>query len=159
MTERTIVRLELPSRRELLESVDQLVGLLAHAAGFQTGAIEDMEIAVHEALINAIVHGNNSDPARRVTVELAFGVDTFGIRIEDEGPGFDPARVPDPLALENLSKSSGRGILMMRRLMDEVTFCAASGGGTRVAMLKRRESRRSAWQLETEGAAAGAAAD
>jgi anti-sigma regulatory factor (Ser/Thr protein kinase) len=79
--------------------------------------------AAHECLVNAPVHGNRGDETRRVTLELDVDGGGLEIRVRDQGTGFDPTRRPDPLALENLCRSSGRGILLMTALMDAVTFC------------------------------------
>ena len=69
-----------------------------------------------------------------MNVELAARAGGLDVRVRDEGPGFDPTRVPDPLAPENLSKSGGRGIFLMRMLMDEVAFRCLPDGGMEVTM-------------------------
>jgi serine/threonine-protein kinase RsbW len=101
------------------------------------------------------VSGNRGDEARRVTRELDVDGDGLEIRVRDQGPGFDPSRVPDPLALENLCRSSGRGILLMKALMDAVTFCRPRGGGMEVRMRKSRprtvESTITSGPREAEG--------
>lgn len=135
---RKSVRLEAPSRIEMLEAVDLLVGQLAAAAGFEPGSAQDVQLAAHEAVINAIVHGNRLDEARRVVVVLSIDAGSIEIRVRDEGEGFDPTRVPDPCAPENLCRTSGRGLFLMRRLMDEVAIRRRARGGTEVRMLKRR---------------------
>jgi len=129
-TEKRTIRLEMPSQLELLAKARELVGRLTSAAGFDAECRKDIEVAVHECLANAILHGSGGDELRRVTVDVTLDV-------SDEGPGFDPARIPDPLAPENLARSSGRGILMMRALMDSVTFCRSLWGGMEVTMRKR----------------------
>ncbi len=136
-TEKVTVELDIPSRIGMLETADVLVGHLATTAGFDLDSYQAIQIALHEALVNAIVHGNDEDETRRVNVELAAGADGLDVRVRDEGPGFDPTRVPDPLAPENLSKPSGRGILLMRMLMDEVAFRRLADGGMEVTMRKR----------------------
>jgi anti-sigma regulatory factor (Ser/Thr protein kinase) len=75
-----------------------------------------------------------------VNVELAARAGGLDVRVRDEGPGFDPTRVPDPLAPENLSKPSGRGIFLMRMLMDEVAFRQLPDGGMEVTMRKRHSA-------------------
>jgi serine/threonine-protein kinase RsbW len=101
------------------------------------------------------VHGNRGDETRRVTLELDVDGSGLEIRVRDQGTGFDPTRLPDPLALENLCRSSGRGILLMRALMDAVTFCRPRGGGTEVGMRKSRrraaESTSTSTPREAEG--------
>jgi serine/threonine-protein kinase RsbW len=79
-------------------------------------------MALHEALLNAIVHGNHEDPAKQVCVRCRCGIDEVSIVIRDEGQGFDPNEVPDPTAPENIQSTHGRGIYLMKKLMDEVRF-------------------------------------
>ncbi|WP_334270137.1 ATP-binding protein [Edaphobacter sp. HDX4] len=87
------------------------------------GSELDIELAVCEALVNAIVHGNELDPSKRVYVTCHCVMDgEVCISIQDEGPGFDPGCVPDPIAPENLLLTSGRGIYLMKMFMDEVSF-------------------------------------
>jgi serine/threonine-protein kinase RsbW len=133
----TTLRLELPSRLSMLDTADALVGRLALDAGFDSDAAEAVQTAVHEAVVNAIVHANREDEARRVTLEIALDPGGLEVCVRDEGRGFDPARVPDPCAPENLSRSTGRGIFLMRTLMDEVAFRHLPSGGTEVTMRKR----------------------
>jgi serine/threonine-protein kinase RsbW len=114
------------------------VGEVAASAGFDADSTQDVQIAVHEAVINAIVHGNGRDESRRVRLQVAVSPAGLEVRVQDQGRGFDPSEVPDPLAPENLCKSCGRGILFMRSLMDEVRFQRAADGGTQVILWKRR---------------------
>ncbi len=94
-----------------------------------------MELALREALNNAVLHGNRLDPGKLVHVycrcELGKGV---SVVVKDQGNGFDPHAVPDPLAAENLAAENGRGILLMKSQMDEVSF---EREGTEVHMRKR----------------------
>ena len=94
-------------------------------------------IAVREAVANAVKHGNRQDPDKQV--ELDFGVedDSLVIRVLDEGTGFDPAQVDDPLAPENMLKSSGRGIFYMKEFMDHIDYSFRPDGGTVVTLRKR----------------------
>ena len=94
---------------------------------------EDIEVALYEALANAVIHGNHEDPDNEVRVSCRCGTDEISIIVRDEGQGFDIGEVPDPTAPENISSSQGRGIYLMRTLMDEVHF---EGGGTVVYMRK-----------------------
>ena len=97
------------------------------------GNVEEIEIALREALANAVVHGNHEDPGKQVYVNCRRGTDEISIIVRDEGQGFDIGEVLDPTAPENISSSHGRGIYLMRTLMDEVHF---EGGGTVVYMRK-----------------------
>jgi serine/threonine-protein kinase RsbW len=137
VTGHTTLRLELPSRISMLDTADALVGRLAVDAGFDPDAAEWVQTAVHEAVVNAIVHANRESEARRVTLEIELDPGGLEVRVRDEGRGFDPARVPDPCAPENLSRSTGRGIFLMRTLMDEVAFRRLPSGGAEVTMRKR----------------------
>jgi serine/threonine-protein kinase RsbW len=94
----------------------------------------DVEIAVREALANAVIHGNRENPAKRVHVTCRCSLDgEVMLTIRDEGPGFDPAAVPDPTDQDNLLRTHGRGIWLMHALMDEVRF---EHNGTVVCMRK-----------------------
>jgi serine/threonine-protein kinase RsbW len=94
-----------------------------------------IRLAVEEALVNAIKHGNGSDPSKKVHIEYEISFDEVRIRIEDEGPGFDPATVPDPTDPEFLERPCGRGLMLMRHYMSFVQF---SQRGNAVEMLKRK---------------------
>jgi serine/threonine-protein kinase RsbW len=94
-------------------------------------------IAVREAVANAIKHGNRQDAEKRVDVELTFDHGYVDIVVSDQGSGFEPEKVRDPLAPENLFKTNGRGIFYMKRFMDDVNYSARPGGGTIVTLRKR----------------------
>jgi serine/threonine-protein kinase RsbW len=109
---------------------------LCQACGYSQPECGAVRLALGEALTNAIKHGNASDPAKKVQVDCEVRPEETCIRIEDEGPGFNPTAVPDPTTPENLEKSSGRGILLMRYYMSTVAF---NKKGNCVEMVKRRE--------------------
>ncbi len=92
-----------------------------------------IKLALEEALINAIKHGNQLDHTKKVYVSYRVLPDRFEVQIRDEGPGFDPADVPDPTAIENLERPCGRGLMLMRHYMTEVVF---NDRGNRVTMSK-----------------------
>jgi len=95
----------------------------------------EIELALREALVNAIVHGNEQDPRKRVYVNCRCTTDgEVSITVEDEGHGFENDAVPDPTSPENLLRTHGRGIYLIRTLMDEVDF---EQGGSVVRMRKR----------------------
>jgi serine/threonine-protein kinase RsbW len=127
----------MPSRFGMLEKVGDLVGQAAEFVGFDEDSRLDIQVAVHESMVNAILHGNRGCEARRVTMEIDIDEAGLEIRVRDEGEGFDPTSVPDPLRLENLCRSSGRGILLMKALMDAVAFRRSPSGGMEVAMQRR----------------------
>jgi serine/threonine-protein kinase RsbW len=91
-------------------------------AAFGERDIFAIKLAVEEALVNAIKHGNNMDRTKRVHVNCRVCSERFEVQITDEGPGFDPNHVPDPTAPENLERPSGRGMLLMRHYMTEVAY-------------------------------------
>jgi serine/threonine-protein kinase RsbW len=99
------------------------------------GSEEDIETALREGLANAVTHGNQEDPQKRVYVGCRGGTDEVSIVIRDEGQGFDISEVPDPTTPDNIEASHGRGIYLMKALMDEVRF---ERGGTVVYMRKSR---------------------
>ena len=82
----------------------------------------NLRVGLSEALANAMLYGNGRDPAKRVKVEVAFQNTAITARVTDEGRGFNPYRIPDPTCVGNLLKSQGRGIFLMRKLLDEVHF-------------------------------------
>ena len=99
-----------------------------------------MSVAVRESVINAITHGNCNDAGKRVHLEFTLlPADGPGLRIKvrDEGCGFDTASLPNPLAPENLLKSTGRGIFLIRSFMDELIFEHTPQGANEVVMVKR----------------------
>jgi serine/threonine-protein kinase RsbW len=106
------------------------------AQGFTPQATFAIKLALEEALINAIKHGNKFDPAKKVHIKANISPRQFEIEIEDEGPGFDRSSVPDPCADENIQKCSGRGILLMEAYMNSVKW---SKKGRRVKMIKKNE--------------------
>lgn len=92
-----------------------------------------IKLALEEALVNAIKHGNQMDRAKKVRIAYQLLADRFTVQITDEGSGFDPSDVPDPTAFENLERPCGRGLMLMRHYMTEVAFNAS---GNSVAMSK-----------------------
>jgi serine/threonine-protein kinase RsbW len=131
------VELDIASRYDMLEMVQTVLGHLAGLAGFDEDACHYMNVAVRESVINAIKHGNRQDVAKRVAVAFTFEPRVMEVRVQDQGSGFNPEDVPDPVAKENLLKATGRGIFFMRSFMDEVSYTFPARGGTVVRMVKR----------------------
>ncbi|MFO0966654.1 MAG: ATP-binding protein [Gemmataceae bacterium] len=102
---------------------------------FDDTEIFSIKLALEEALVNAIKHGNQMDRGKKVHVQYRVNQERFDIQIRDEGQGFDPEDVPDPLAVENLERPCGRGLLLIRHYMTEVTYHPP---GNRVSMSKVR---------------------
>lgn len=131
------IRLELASRFDMLEVVQTVVAHLALLLTLDEDAAHDLDLAVRESVVNAIKHGNQADAGKRVTVAFTVQPEALEVEVRDEGVGFDPAGVPDPLAPENLLRAGGRGIFFMRSFMDEVSYHFPEKGGTVVRMVKR----------------------
>jgi serine/threonine-protein kinase RsbW len=104
--------------------------------GYNGQNLFGIKLALEEAMINAIKHGNKLDPKKRVHVEYSVTPRQVEIIIEDEGQGFDRSCVPDPTQPENIEKCSGRGLLLMEAYMNKIEF---SKGGRRVRMIKKNE--------------------
>jgi serine/threonine-protein kinase RsbW len=135
------VRLQIHSNFDMLDFVQVVSDRLGQMAGMDEDTIHWIGVAVRESVINAIKHGNREDYFKLVTVEFAFlpaiKPGELIVRVLDQGEGFDPEEIADPLAPENLLKSSGRGIFFMRSFMDDVTLRRASEGGMEVRMVKK----------------------
>jgi len=136
-----LVRLQIPSLFDMVDLVQVLSDRMGNMAGFDEDAVHWIGVAVRESVINAIKHGNREDAAKPVTIEFAFKpVDDpteLVVRVVDRGEGFEPEEVANPLAPENILKSSGRGIFFMRSFMDEVKLSRAPEGGMEVRMVKK----------------------
>jgi len=108
---------------------------VAARAGFSEDDQYNIAMAVREAAVNAVLHGNARDPRKKVFIAYEMTVDALVITITDQGPGLDPCCIPDPLAPENLMKGSGRGIFLIRAFMDEVRFGNVEPG-TEITLIK-----------------------
>jgi serine/threonine-protein kinase RsbW len=113
--------------------VDKLM-LLLRNCGCVPESVSDVDIALREALANAIIHGNHEDPRKHVHVKCRCQPDEVSIVVKDEGKGFDTHNVPDPTAPQNIGLIHGRGIHLIRASMDEVRF---EEGGAAIHMKKR----------------------
>lgn len=133
---RGVRRLTIPSALAMAHRAEAMTEEVVKWAGLSGEEEECVCMAVMEAVVNAILHGNREDPQKQVDVEFDVQPQRISITVRDQGTGFDPDRVPDPRAPENLLKPSGRGILMIRTCMDEVEI-RPSGSGTVVRMVKR----------------------
>ena len=135
------IRLEFPSHFDMLDFVQLLSEHMGEVGGLDEDAMHWVGVAVRESVINAIKHGNADDETKRVVVEFRFEPiskpNELIVRVVDQGTGFDSVEVADPLAPENLLKSSGRGIFFMRSFMDDLQLRRAPEGGTEVWMVKK----------------------
>lgn len=111
----------------------------AEQSGFGSSAVFAIRLAIEEAITNAFEHGHRGlDDALTVRVEHRVSPEVFEIAVEDQGPGFKPEDLPDPTLLENLSKPSGRGVMLMKAYMTEVEF---NPSGNRVVMRYRNQDQ------------------
>ena len=136
-----LVRIELPSSFELLDLVQIVSDRMSTIAGMEEDAIHWVSVAVRESVINAIKHGNKENRDKHVTVEFHLTPrerpQNFVVEVLDEGEGFNPDDVANPLEAENVLKSSGRGIFFMKSFMDDVTMARRPEGGMSVRMSKK----------------------
>jgi len=126
-----------PSRIESVAEAASAVAEIVKRAGISEEAAFGIDLAVREAITNAMLHGNKFDETKDVDISVGCAATVLEITVHDQGPGFNPYCVPDPTREENLLKSSGRGIFFMRTFMDEVDWSIRPQGGTTVRMVKR----------------------
>jgi len=130
----------------VLESVDlaeSIVMRVSDAAGFGEDDCHKIGMSIREGVINAYNYGNQKDRRKKIFFTIVLEPEKMVVRILDQGAGFDVSQVPDPLAEENLLRTSGRGIFLMRAFMDEFDVRHGTEGGALIVMAKRLpESRR-----------------
>jgi serine/threonine-protein kinase RsbW len=130
--------LVLPSALESLEEIDRATLRIARLAGLDRDAATAVAIAMVEAVTNAIVHGNRRNAEKAVRVSYRWGPGRISVDVHDEGEGFDLSCVADPTDPARCMECSGRGIFIMRQIMDNVEFDMPKGRGTTVTMTKSR---------------------
>lgn len=128
----------IPSSMTDALQVQQVLVTVAQSHGYSEHALFAIRLALDEALSNAIRHGNANDPAKRVTVEYEVDAERMKVVITDEGPGFDPHSLPDPTLDENLERPHGRGVMLIRAYMTDVSFNAR---GNQIIMTKRKDCK------------------
>ena len=135
------VHLEIHSTIEALDLVQAVTEHIARRLGFDEETLHWTAMAVRESVVNAITHGNDSDPDKLVFIDYSVSPErapsTFIVSVRDQGRGFDPERVRNPLAPENVLSTSGRGVFLIRQFMDHVSIQHAPQGGTEVRMTKQ----------------------
>ena len=129
--------LSFPSRIEAVSEAASAVSEFLNRLGVDEGIAFGVDMAVREAVTNAVLHGNKLNEAKVVDLKLKNSADAFEIIVHDQGQGFNPNAVPDPTKDENILKTSGRGIFFMRNFMDTVEWSADPKGGTTVRMMKK----------------------
>ena len=125
----------LDSTLETVNSAEEAASQMATEAGFDDEEVIKIAMAVREAAVNAVLHGNAYDPGKKVTFHFERTARELVITIRDQGKGLDLSKIPDPLAPENLLKTSGRGIFLIRSFMDEVEI-HPSQTGTEIKLIK-----------------------
>jgi serine/threonine-protein kinase RsbW len=131
------IRMSLSSRFENIEMAQHLCSQLLEGREVPEETRHWILMALREGLANAIKHGNRQDTSKHVHLEMDIVADTLAISIRDEGSGFDPEAVGDPLSPENRLKTSGRGIFYMKTFMDDVRFERSPGGGMEILLKKK----------------------
>jgi serine/threonine-protein kinase RsbW len=131
------VSFTLDSTLDSVNKVEQTAEQYAARAGFDEDTVPHIAMAVREAAVNAVLHGNAYDKSKHITASFETTSDSLIVRITDQGPGLDPDSIPDPLAPENILRGSGRGIFLIRAFMDEVHFRQLHPG-TEVTLIKHR---------------------
>ena len=131
-------KLAIPSVLDEAAQAKRAVMADVNAQEYDKDTVFAVRLALDEALTNAIRHGNQEDPSKQVMIEYDVTPDKVTITVEDEGSGFDPNNVADPTADENLERPHGRGIMLIRAYMTDVSF---NDRGNRVTMVKERDCR------------------
>jgi serine/threonine-protein kinase RsbW len=134
MTERR-VSYTLDSTLETVDSAEETASRIAAESGFDEDEVARIAMAVREAAVNAVLHGNAYDPGKKVRLDFERTGRDLVITIRDQGKGLDLSLIPDPLSPENLLKTSGRGIFLIRSFMDEVEI-HPSQTGTEIKLIK-----------------------
>lgn len=129
-------QLELESDPNNLITVEEFVNYFAKDIGIDEDKMNGLMLSVTEATTNAIIHANKSDPSKKVTIDVIVDNENLIVKVKDEGKGFDPSKVPDPTATENLLKDSGRGVYLMRIYMDELKYNITPTGTETILILK-----------------------
>ncbi|PYP84589.1 MAG: ATP-binding protein [Blastocatellia bacterium AA13] len=134
------IELSIESKYEFVDMVASISRDAAGRIGFDEDTSGWIELAVREALINAIKHGNKGDEGKPVDVRFVIEKEALSVYVRDRGEGFDHALLPDPLDPGNLLNPTGRGIFFMRTFMDEVEYLSHPEGGSVVRMYKGKHA-------------------
>jgi len=135
------VERSLDSTLESVDYAEEITMGVAQRAGFDEDDLTKIGMAVRESMVNAVVHGNRYNANKKVRFSVSKNEERLTVRISDEGEGFDYEHLPDPLAPENLFRSSGRGIFLIRSFMDEVRIRRLDPGGTEIVLVKHMVSK------------------
>lgn len=124
----------------LLDSVDLAESIcmrIAEASGFDEEDLHKIGMSVREGVINAYNYGNQQDRRKKIMLTIELSPETYTVRVLDQGKGFEVHTVPDPLAEENLLRTSGRGLFLMRAFMDVFEVRRGPGGGAELVLVKK----------------------
>jgi serine/threonine-protein kinase RsbW len=135
------VERDLESTLDSVDSAEELAVGAAQRGGFDDDDLIKIGMAVRESMVNAVVHGNRYNTNKKVRFSLYRNPEQLIVRIADEGEGFDFGNLPDPLAPENIMRTSGRGIFLIRSFMDEFRIRRLEPGGTEVTLVKNTVSK------------------
>jgi serine/threonine-protein kinase RsbW len=131
----------LDSTLENVDTAEELAVNMAQRAGMEDEDLMKIGMAVRESVVNAVVHGNRYSANKKVRFLVSADKEKFTVLVSDEGEGFDIESVPDPLAPENLLRTSGRGIFLIRSFMDDFQMRRLESGGTEVTLVKNMVSK------------------
>ena len=123
------IRVQIDSRLEFIDLVQEMSDDVTRLAGFDRESVLNVGLAVREAVINAIKHGNRQEQGKSVEIIFRLLPDKLTVRVRDEGGGFNLRKVANPLDRQNLFRADGRGIFFMRSFVDQVKFSRCNGGG------------------------------
>jgi serine/threonine-protein kinase RsbW len=141
MSDRNFIQIAMASRVEYLNLLHVASEEICRILDLDEGTTMNMALALHEAAINAIKHGNRLDASKTVTISFQMEPDRLTIRVSDQGEGFEWSQVRDPRDPENLDRTSGRGIFLMRNFVDEVDYEHVPGEGLTVSMVKKLDRK------------------
>lgn len=122
--------MECISNPKEIRKVEDFLKRVNRAARLDDGTFYRLFVSSTEAVNNGIIHGNKSDPKKKVCISCKVNSDSITVRVRDQGRGFDPVHLPNPLDEQNLMKESGRGIFLIKSMMDKVNFMITNEGTT-----------------------------
>ena len=138
MTDARKLRLSFESTLDSVEAAELIVQRMAELNGFDQEQVHQIGMGVRETMANAVMHGNGLSPDKAVAFDASIDEEAFRVSVTDQGAGFDPDSVSDPLDEDGLLLASGRGLLMMRAFFDVVDIGSPGDSGTRVRLVKYR---------------------
>ena len=130
-------RIVIPSDLGLISVVDEFLEKILREKGIAEEIVADIAICATEVVNNGISHGNREDRSKQVSMELEFSASEIKVTVTDQGEFFDPESIADPVAEENLLREVGRGVFIVRQLMDRLDITPSSTGGTVVSFTKK----------------------